>query len=174
MARRRLRAVAAHVMAPASAAVQQFAPSSGADAPLGPSEQTFAELRDNGITVVENAVNEQLLPKLRDAAKELVARARAREERGGFVMRSSPEAGPWGHRGIYDPAHGAAAAVFAEYMASPEVLAYAKAFLGCEEDQLMLPDTDFVIFCNPPEGYTQGWHRCARRPSLAQKPELDI
>ena len=27
-------------------------------------------------------------------------------------MRSSPEAGPWGHRGIYDPAHGAAAAVF--------------------------------------------------------------
>ena len=64
---------------------------------------------------------------------------------------------------VYD---GAAAAVFAEYMASPEVLAYAKAFLGCEEDELMWPDTDFVIFCNPPEGYTQGWHRCARRPSL--------
>ena len=26
----------------------------------------------------------------------------------------------------------------------------------------MLPDTDFVIFCNPAEGYTQGWHRDVR------------
>ena len=26
----------------------------------------------------------------------------------------------------------------------------------------MLPDTDFVIFCNPPGGHSQGWHRDTR------------
>jgi hypothetical protein len=35
-------------------------------------------------------------------------------------------------------------------------------FLGCAKEELMLPDTDFVIFCNPPGGYSQGWHRDTR------------
>lgn len=128
----------------------------------GPTAQQVAELREQGITIVDNAVSPELLVRLRDAARELVASARAHEEKGGFVMRFSPEAGPWGMRGIYDPAWGEAAKVFTEYMQSQPVLDYAKAFLGAEPEELMLPDTDFLIFCNPPEGFTQAWHRDVR------------
>lgn len=132
------------------------------DGQVGPTPQQYEQLRDEGLTIVDNAVDPELLPRLRDAARELVALARRREEKGGFAMRHSEDAGPWGIRGIYDPAWGAASKVFTEYMMSQPVLDYAKAFLGAEPDELMLPDTDFVIFCNPPEGYTQGWHRDVR------------
>ena len=153
---RRLASIAAHVAATPTAAAAAALP---ADRPRS---STFVELQERGITLVDDAVSSDLLPRLRDAARELVALSRDFQEKGGYAMRHSPDAGPWGVRGTYDPAWGAAARVFTEYMSSKEVVDYACGFLDCSEDDLMLPDTDFVIFCNPPEGYTQGWHRDVR------------
>jgi hypothetical protein len=62
----------------------------------------------------------------------------------------------------YDPAWGELSRVFREYMASEAVQGHARRFLSCGPQDLLLPDTDFLIFCNPPEGYAQRWHRDIR------------
>ena len=93
----RLRLVARHVGAQGEAALERLELERGH---VGASAAQWAELRDDGLTIVDDAVTPELLPRLCAAARELVSLARSREETGGFVMRHSPDAGPWGIRGV--------------------------------------------------------------------------
>ena len=124
-------------------------------------ERGRAELEGQGFTIQDGAVDHDVLLRLRTAARTMVAAAARRDERG-FAMRGGEGAGAWGLRGIYDPAWGEISQVFRDYMSSEAVQNHAREFLGCGRNDLLLPDTDFLIFCDPPEGYSQRWHRDIR------------
>merc|ERR1712070_138025 len=80
---------------------------------------------------------------------------------GSHILRDSPGQDLWGVRGLFSP--DLQEPVFAEYMSSEPVVAYIRAMMGCSEEELLLPDADAIIFCNP-RGVdrAQGWHRDAR------------
>ena len=63
------------------------------------------------------------------------------------------------------------APVFAEYMGSAPVLDYARGFLGCGREELMLPDADCILYLSPMNvDRAQGWHRDSTHWGAADHP----
>lgn len=135
---------------------------------LGPTQKQREELETIGYTIIDvgELCEPDMFARLKAAAKRVVEAARELPPTeanmcGAHVLRDRPGKDVWGIRGLFAP--GLNEPVFAEYMASRPVLEYVRALMECSEDDLMLPDADSLIFCNP-RGVdrAQAWHRDTR------------
>ena len=121
------------------------------------------DLSEHGFAIADDAVDADMLERLIVAARRCITEASASNDshlNDGLVLRDRPEDGPNAIRGLMAPGWGCPE--FAEYMASAPVLDYALSFLGCEKEELMMPDADCILYVNPMNvDRAQGWHRDA-------------
>lgn len=162
---RRLRKLSAHLLADIAHAP---AAALSADEPIYDPDMVCTDLTAarrqldvEGFAIIDNAVEPEQLPILREEARRVAEMARldqAHDLNGGFVSRDFPGDHPWSVRGLFAP--GWEAPSFAEYMASEPVLDLVREFLECEPEDLLLPDADCILFINVPgRDRTQAWVR---------------
>jgi hypothetical protein len=149
------------VVAAAAASQQQVFEQQTAGS-KGPTRHNRVEMFEQGYTIVDDMVDEEMLGRLIEAADRIYAECAAnpgtRDLNGGLVLRDNPEHGPHAIRGLMAP--GMRAPVFAEYMGSKAVLDYTRGWIGAEKEDLMMPDADCILYCSPMNAdRAQGWHR---------------